>query len=850
MRARTLRVIVLILIAVAAEVTGLAQQTSPIRTDRYGDPLPAGALIRLGTIRFRMGGLVYACAYSPDGKTLAACSVDGGTIHLFDSTTGKLIRRLSGNPNDMLSLAYSPDGKTLAAGSTDNIITLWETSTGNKLGDIGSPIGECPVRSLAFTPDGRGLISAGGNTVVHLWDTATGKELGSFTGHPFKVRSMALSPDGRTIASASGDEIRLWETDTGKVIRRLTGVDAPIRALLFSPDGKLLASGNDDSSAWLWETSTGKVRRQLPEEHQKNPPRGFGGVCSLAFSPDGKILATGSRDHMLRCWVVATGKMLREIPGIRYISRAIYHEGGIPCVAFSPDGRRLAFGQDNRMELLDVSSGEPVLPLAAHGGAVRRVFFDRDGKRLYTISDDAIRRILEWDSSSGRLIREVPGKPWSADQATLSPDRKVLAATQLGFGLHLTDTISGKKIRDIPVPNSPIGGIPYAVAYSLDGKLLAMSGNMGQTVWLLDAATGKIIYIVEGAGRRHHDAMYLTFSSDGRLLALVGNDLIHLAEVPSGRQHLVIHLSDLRSLNAFTLSPDGRTVAAAYLDPSSGSPFDKITIWEIASGEARLSFSATRSRLNTLAFSPDGRLLAAAGRDHAIHFWDAAGNPVRRLEGHQGDVESLTFSPDGQRLASASRDTSVLIWNVPRLPAEQPRSAALSRKELDALWLDLAASYAIRAYGAVLRLQAVPEQAVPLLAEHLHPQSVPDSRRVGRLLAQLDSETFAERERATEELRKLGWSAESALREALEGKNSLEKRKRIEDLLAGIRVTKLPTDLLRMLRGVEVLERINSTAARQLLRKLADDSLPEGLGRDELRREAQAALQRLAPAKP
>jgi WD40 repeat protein len=537
--------------------------------------------------------------------------------------------------------------------------------------------------------------------------------------------------------------------------------------------------------------------------------------------------------------------MLREVPGIRSISRNEYHEGGIPCVAFSPDGRRLAFGQDNRLDQLDVSSGETVLPLAAHGGAVRRLFFDREGERLFTISDEAVRRILEWDSSSGRLFRDVPGKPWFARQATLSPDRKILAATQWGFGLHLTDTESGKKIREIG------NDIPYAVAYSPDGKLLAMSGSMGQTVWLLDATTGKTIRRVEGAGRGRYQATSLAFSADGRLLASAGNDVIHLAEIPSGRQHLRIDLPKMASLNAFALSGDGRTVAAACWDPSLGLPYLAIRVWEVASGQERLSFSGPQSSLHSLAFSPDGRLLAAAGRDRAIYLWDAAtGKTVRRREGHRGDVESLTFSPDGRRLASSSRDTTVLIWDVPRPPNVQPRSAALSRKELEDLWSDLAASYAIKAYRAMLRLEAVPEQAVSLLAEHLHPHSAPDSQRIARLLAQLDSESFAERERATEELRRLGWAAESALREAMEGRLSLEMRKRIEDLLAGIRGTRLPADLLRMLRGIEVLEHINTAASLQLLRKLAEPSLPEGLGRDELRREAQSALHRLTPSKP
>ncbi len=331
------------------------------RTDLYGEPLPRGAVARLGTVRFRLGGLFYACAYSPDGKTLAAGSDDA--VHLFDAANGKPIRqlRLGGY---ITSVAYSPDGKTLAAGRECGLIQIWDLATGKFLRQFGDPTNSIfPLRSLAFTPDGKKLISGGGgNRLVYLWDPATGKELRRFAGHAEYVRCMVLSPDGRTIASASADEIRLWETNTGKMIRRLAGQKEPIRALAFSPDGKWLASGSENGPVCLWEIATGKVCRRFPEDSKKRwrPNR------SLAFSPDGKILANGYSDHTLFLWDVATGAKLREIAGTGSETYQGWNDGGIQCVVFSPDGRRLAFGQDNRLALLDVQSGEEVLPLPSH----------------------------------------------------------------------------------------------------------------------------------------------------------------------------------------------------------------------------------------------------------------------------------------------------------------------------------------------------------------------------------------------------------------------------------------------------------------------------------------------------
>jgi hypothetical protein len=131
---------------------------------------------------------------------------------------------------------------------------------------------------------------------------------------------------------------------------------------------------------------------------------------------------------------------------------------------------------------------------------------------------------------------------------------------------------------------------------------------------------------------------------------------------------------------------------------------------------------------------------------------------------------------------------------------------------------------------------------VPLLQARLRPAPSPaDRKQVARLLADLDSEEFAVRQKAMEALQQLGERAETALREALEGKPTLELRKRIEELLEGVRIGATAPERLRDLRAVEVLEHIGTAEARAVLRTLA-----EGAAEARLTREAKASLQRLA----
>ncbi len=104
------------------------------RTDRYGDPLPEGAMARLGTVHFRHGRNVHSVAFSDDGQTLLSGSFDG-TVRLWDRDTGKELRRFAELlPYGIVRVAFSPDGKTAAALAADSRIRFWEVATGKQLG--------------------------------------------------------------------------------------------------------------------------------------------------------------------------------------------------------------------------------------------------------------------------------------------------------------------------------------------------------------------------------------------------------------------------------------------------------------------------------------------------------------------------------------------------------------------------------------------------------------------------------------------------------------------------------------------------------------------------------------------
>jgi hypothetical protein len=241
-----------------------------------------------------------------------------------------------------------------------------------------------------------------------------------------------------------------------------------------------------------------------------------------------------------------------------------------------------------------------------------------------------------------------------------------------------------------------------------------------------------------------------------------------------------------------------------------------------------------------------GERLAALAVEATVYLVDPlTGKELKRLEGHEGSVDRLAFSPDGSRLASGSRDTTALVWDAAAaVPARE--KVQLSAKELAERWAELAGDDAERAYRAVRLLARAPAQAVPLIQRHLRLVPFPQREAVRRLLEALDSKQFAERERATQELKQLGPVAEAALWQVLEGQPSLEVRRRVEGILSKMKEAEtqappVPTgETLRALRALEVLERAGTAEALRLLSRLAD-----GAPHDAFTREARASWLRL-----
>jgi hypothetical protein len=436
----------------------------------------------------------------------------------------------------------------------------------------------------------------------------------------------------------------------------------------------------------------------------------------------------------------------------------------------------------------------------------------------------------------------------------------------------LLDLNSGRPLRRFMIdpeveklnPSTSFNCVGVATDGGTAVALSSRTDRVGSAIDVWDLTTGRLL-IHRALTNKEHSR---SFSPDGKLMLgyLSPTEtqkrdkpaaerpfvptLVVLREVATGRQILAIPQPDSPGFQ-HAFSPDGQTLATVtyrWGRESDGYRMERhaIHLWELATGQERLTITndehGGRFIYEQIVFTPDGRMFATARNDHTIQLWDVAtGQQWLRRTGYEAAVNALAFAPNGRTLASGHTDSTILLWDLaPESWPRQRTSRPLTAQELEAAWMQLANPDARKAHAAIWQLVAVPQQAVPLLRDRLHPAKAVPADHLGQVLKDLDSNQFREREATAKQLTDLEEQAEPALQDALKGNPSAEQRQRIEALLATPRVVRSP-EKLRSLRALQVLEQCDLPEAGQVLKALAQGS-PDA----RLTQEAKAVLQRLA----
>ena len=281
--------------------------------------------------------------------------------------------------------AVTPSGLFFVTLQGDGV-SLWDAASGGKTRDFETGLKNVRATgaSITISPDGAQLLAASFDASALLWEVGRSAPLVAFRASGMII-SAQFSPDGKRVLTVSDDgAIRIWEAGTGKVIETLGSGSSVAASAVFSPDGaRVLAL--DGHTLTLWDVANGK-----PVWVSQMKARGRGGP---ALSPDGTRVIAISGDEA-QIFDVAVGKLLFTLK----------MDNAINSAQFSPDGRRILLASDDKTaRIFDATTGQQLIELDGHTGAVISASFSPDGTRILTASDDRSAHL--WDATSGRSLQ-------------------------------------------------------------------------------------------------------------------------------------------------------------------------------------------------------------------------------------------------------------------------------------------------------------------------------------------------------------------------------------------------------------------------------------------------------------
>ncbi len=559
-----------------------AESTKPKqpRLDLHGDPLPEGALARLGTVRMRHGHPISGAVFSSDGKSILASDLYSG-VHVWDVAEGKEVRRFF-TKDYCHRLALSPDGKTLAVALDDLTVRLCDPSSGREFGSLARDSDR--IGQLVFSNDSSLLATGTGDKSVHIWDVATRKLVHKVT-FAEGVGKVAFSSDSKLLACGTWDGYcRLWDLAQGKEVRQLRDELKTQRSLnaIFAPNGGPLAVwGYEDASIRLFDANGVKEiwRFKKEGETKSTSPWGWSTNIFVSFSPNGKILATFRERGRIDLWDVESGKKLHTLA---------CDGGHFPTfLVFSPDGSKLAsaggdpWSGDNIVRLWDVAQGKEILH-AGHGSPISSVAISPDGNTVATAGQDGV--IHLWERSSGKHLFRFEGHPGRWPHVSFSSDgQRVIWCGNWNDDriLRIWDPRTGEVVSRLKLqgPNEFWKGVAD------DGKTAFSVDLKGTSARFHDLTTGKVIReIADGA---YHQPLALSPAGD-KMVCSDGT----LRNAADGKE--VLKIGRVYGSNpSVKFSADGRRLIAAVtakgphgdFDPRCDPPAEEIAVVDAIEGK-------------------------------------------------------------------------------------------------------------------------------------------------------------------------------------------------------------------------------------------------------------------------
>ncbi|HZU99970.1 MAG TPA: WD40 repeat domain-containing protein [Planctomycetota bacterium] len=566
------------------------------------DPLPAGALARLGSTRLRHQDEVVSLAFSPDSKVLASTGHDG-TLRLWEVPSGRAIARFPTRGDETVAWV----GTARLGLVSERAVRFLDLEGKETAGWHAQDERTCAV---ALSPSGK-LVAHGTKAgELHVCDASTGVEQWWVHAHDDHVLAIAFSPDEKLVATTSRDDkLRIWrgkDPVASHAVQLGTWVG-------FSPDGEALAVVAVDRLTVLRSVDASV-------EYESDAER----LHACAFGPGSRALALVSHDRHV---------VLLDLE--HRTRRALEHRVEATAAAFAPDGETVATGdRAGTIDLWSAAEGR-AFDLPRHASRVARVAVSPNEKTIVTLADDGALHL--WRDGEHEEL-PVEGYPSAVEFA---PDGALVVGCVRG-PVRTMDLATRTVLRRIDVGGGSFDAVALAtsgsrvVAGSRSGVLTIQDGSVSHA-YSFEAAVTCVTF----AGDR-----VLVATADRKVRVIARTGEVSVGHLPEG---------SFRVVSTLSVSGDGALVAILWADGT-------LRVCALPGFEEK---RALPERCSAAAFAPSGRRLAMGMSDGSIKIVNTdTGAEERVLRGHAGGVTCLAWSPDGARLVSGSRDGTALVWKT------------------------------------------------------------------------------------------------------------------------------------------------------------------------------------------
>jgi len=650
--------------------------------ERASDPLPPGAVARLGTVHFSHGRGVSDCALSPDGTLLATVGGDDRVL-LWNTSTAELTATLRGSASVIKSVAFSHDGTLLAAGCNGpegafgDKVQLWDVAARKLRSEFDCE--RTTVNSLVFSPTELTLALATSSGVqaysgIQIWDVQKAPQWKQTVPRLGADERFQFTPDGRALAvTASNRTLVLWSLAEEAWSEPVVPKTSTIYRFAFSDDGKFLAFRGAFNTFRPYVGDRLFVFDRVQKKIVSDPQIVGNSALDMAFRAGTTTLISGG----VRGWVekrdILPGGKVTATPETSGSTQRL-------CLAARSNLAAILVKDwtSRHVQLWDLSTMKRHLPNEGHPGPVQVLQFSPDGRRLYSGGNDGT--LCCWDIATGSKLFRWRVSTNSVASLIWSPgDRELVTAANDEFVKFWDPTgEQTEPVRLLHVPNASLD----AVAFSSDGSELATSlhhPSDGFRLGLWDAQTLANKAIVPTGS-----IIDLVYTPDGKQLIGCGNS-VRDRETGFGRFKEGALKSwtirgklqsaaqlEYESPAAFArVSPDGKWLAVrgvdVFIELWDTTTWKRVT--KISSEFSRGTGPDSRSTYEPrFQFTSDSKRLIY-GDGHEQKLFDLATQTSQLLP--RNEISSgmvVAVSRDGTRYATADFHGTILVWTLPKNP--------------------------------------------------------------------------------------------------------------------------------------------------------------------------------------